>query len=45
MTSLVPMATTQVGNTTLNIVIFALFVLVTLTIVIRVSRQNQRVRS
>ena len=41
MTSLVPMATTQVGNTTLNIVIFALFVLVTLTIVIRVSRQNQ----
>ncbi|MFN8084727.1 MAG: cation acetate symporter [Dermatophilaceae bacterium] len=35
------MATTQVGNTTLNIVIFALFVVVTLTIVIRVSRQNQ----
>ena len=41
MTTLVPMATTQVGNTTLNIVIFALFVVVTLTIVIRVSRQNQ----
>ena len=40
-TTLVPMATTQVGNTTLNIVIFALFVVVTLTIVIRVSRQNQ----
>ncbi len=40
MTALAPMAT-QVGNTTLNIVIFGLFVVVTLAIVIRVSRQNQ----
>ena len=40
MTTLAPMAT-QVGNTTLNIVIFGLFVVVTLAIVIRVSRQNQ----
>ena len=33
-------AATQVGNTTLNIVIFSLFVIVTLAIVIRVSKQN-----
>ena len=33
-------AATQVGNTTLNIGIFAIFVLVTLGIVIRVSKQN-----
>jgi cation/acetate symporter len=39
MSALVP-AATQVGNTTLNISIFALFVVVTLGIVIRVSRQN-----
>ncbi|MGB2700261.1 MAG: cation acetate symporter, partial [Candidatus Phosphoribacter baldrii] len=32
--------TTQVGNTTLNIGIFLVFVLVTLGIVIRVSKQN-----
>jgi cation/acetate symporter len=31
---------TQVGNSTLNITIFILFVLITLVIVIRVSRQN-----
>jgi len=33
-------AATQVGNTTLNIAIFGLFVLITLGIVIRVSKQN-----
>ena len=32
--------TTQVGNTTLNIGIFLVFVLVTLGIVIRVSKQK-----
>jgi len=38
--ALVIPAATQVGNTTLNIAIFSIFVLVTLGIVIRVSRQN-----
>ena len=33
-------AATQVGNTTLNILIFSIFVVVTLAIVIKVSTQN-----
>jgi cation/acetate symporter len=33
-------AATQVGNTTLNILIFSIFVVVTLAIVIKVSKQN-----
>ena len=40
MNALVIPAATQVGNTTLNIAIFSIFVLVTLGIVIRVSKQN-----
>ncbi len=40
MTGLVVPAATQVGNTTINIVIFGLFVLVTLAIVIRVAKHN-----
>ena len=38
LSSLVPAATTSVGNPTLNIAIFAVFVLITLAIVFRVSR-------
>ena len=39
MTAIVP-AATDVGNPTLNITVFALFVLVTLGIVIKASRRN-----
>ncbi|EWT03124.1 acetate permease [Intrasporangium oryzae NRRL B-24470] len=39
--SLAPAATTTVGNPTINIAIFALFVVVTLAIVIRASKNNR----